>query len=108
MDGLCKVLAIILPDIDLRSYMPLFVILLLLGSVFLLFKVFHVSTAILWRLLINGLLGTFLLFLFNIIFYVYFDMEFFYIPITWVSAVIAGVLGIPGVILLLILKIAMK
>lgn len=98
-------LAISLQDIDLRSYMPLFIILLLLGSVFMLFRLFHVSTAILWRLLINGLIGAFLLFIFDVVFYVYLGMEFFYIPITWVSAVVAGVLGIPGILLLLVLKI---
>lgn len=91
-------------DIDIKSYVPLIVMLFILALVFLLFKLFHVSTKLLWRLLVNGLIGTFLLFLFNLILGVYLEMDFFKIPITWVSAVVAGTLGIPGVLLLLILK----
>ena len=91
-------------DVDIKRYVPIVVMLLVLAMVFLLFKLFHVGTKLLWRLLINGLLGAALLFVFNLILYTCLDMDFFEIPITWVSSVIAGVLGIPGVLLLLLLK----
>ena len=91
-------------DIDVKSYVPLIVMFFLLGLVFLLFKIFRVGTKLLWRLLINGLLGVFMLFLFNMFLDLFLGMDFFHIEITWVSAVIAGTLGVPGVLLLLVLK----
>lgn len=91
-------------DIDVAAYMPLFIMILLLGSAFILFKIFHVTTALLWRLLINGILGAFLLLFFNVFFSIYLGMDFFSIPVNWVSAVIAGTLGVPGVLLLMVFK----
>ena len=91
-------------DINLRSYVPLIIMIFLLGLVFLLFKIFHVGTKLLWRLLINGLLGVFLLFMFNLLLDTVFEMDFFRIDITWTSAIVAGVLGVPGVLLLLLLQ----
>lgn len=91
-------------DIDIKSYVPLIVMFFILGAVFFLFKIFRVGTKLLWRLLINGLLGIFMLFLFNLFFDVFFGMDFFHIDINWVSAVAAGTLGVPGVLLLLALK----
>jgi|GEM_PF-147832 len=100
------ILADSLLDIDIAGYMPLLVVLLvLLCAVFLLFRLVHVNTSWLWRLLVNGLLGVLMMLVFNVFFYIYLDMEFFCIPITWASAIVAGVLGIPGVLLLLVLKI---
>ncbi len=92
-------------DIDLKGYMPLIIMVAVLGAVFLLFKLFNVSTKLLWRLLINGLLGAFMLFAFNLILSNILDMDFFELPITWTSAVVAGVLGVPGILLLLLLKV---
>ena len=94
-------------DIDVKTYMPLFIMILLLGSVFLLFRLFHVSTPLLWRLLINGAIGAFMLLFFNVFFFIYLGMDFFYIPVNWVSAVVAAVLGVPGVLLLMVLKMVM-
>lgn len=91
-------------DINIRSYVPLIVMFFILGMVFLLFKLFHVGTKLLWRLLINGLLGAMMLFVFNLFLDTFFDMDFFRIDINWTSAIVAGVLGIPGVLLLLLLK----
>ena len=108
MKGLLEILpaaALTDLDIDVKTYMPLFIIILLLGSIFILFRLFRVSTPLLWRLLINGALGAFMLLFFNVFFYIYLDMEFFSIPVNWVSAVIAGVLGVPGVLLLMAFKL---
>ena len=91
-------------DIDIRSYLPLIIMIFMLGLVFLLFKIFHVGTKLLWRLLVNGLLGLAMLFLFNLILDTFFEMSFFKIEITWTSAIVAGVLGVPGVLLLLLLQ----
>ena len=92
-------------DIDIRSYMPLIIMFAILAAVFILFRIFRVSTKLLWSLLINGLLGALMLFVFNMMLSDAMGMHFFEIPITWTSAVVAGVLGVPGIILLLLLKI---
>ena len=68
--------------------------------IWLIIKVF--ATPIKWafKLLINTILGFVILFLFN------FLGEYIGITITvgWVSALVAGVLGIPGIILLLLIE----
>ena len=91
-------------DIDIRTYMPLIGMFLILAVVFLLFRIFNVGTKLLWRLLLNGFIGVAMLFLFDFVFDTFFEMSFFHIDITWVSAVVAGTLGVPGVLLLLVLK----
>lgn len=102
--SLLPAVGVSLLDIDVKTYVPLIIIIFILMLVFLLFKIFHVSTKLLWRLLINSMLGAFLLFMFNLLLDVYWGMDFFRIPINWVSAVVAGTLGVPGVLLLLVLK----
>ena len=62
------------------------------------------SVKFLWKLLINGIIGAGMLILFDIVFVTYLHMDFFFIPITWVNCAVAGVLGVPGVILLLLLQ----
>ncbi|MGI6038507.1 MAG: pro-sigmaK processing inhibitor BofA family protein [Limnochordia bacterium] len=53
-----------------------------------------------FRLVINGLLGGFLLWLFNLV-----GMIFgLYLPINPITALVAGFLGIPGIVLLLALQ----
>ena len=91
-------------DLDIRAYMPLILIFLILGIIFLLFRIFHVSTKLLWGLLFNGLIGVAMLFFFDFILDTFMGMSFFHIDVNWVSAVIAGTLGVPGVLLLLVLK----
>ena len=91
-------------NIQLGSYVPLIVVCGALAVLFLIFKLVGVSSKILWRLLINGIIGAAMLSLFDIVFVTYLGMRFFYIPITWISSVVAGVFGIPGVILLLALQ----
>ena len=66
----------------------------------LIFKIF--ATPIKWalKLLINALLGFVVLFIFNYL------GSFIGLNITvgWLSAIVAGVLGIPGIILLLLIE----
>ncbi len=89
---------------SLALYTPLLAILAVLLILFVIFKVFKVSVKILWKLLINGLVGAGLLFLFNLVLADLLSLEFFRIGISWLSALVAGILGIPGVLLMLILK----
>ena len=91
-------------NIQLGEYTPLIVICVALALLFLLFKLLGVTAKILWKLLINGIIGMGMLCLFDIIFVTYLHMDFFYIPINWVNALVAGILGVPGVLLLLILQ----
>lgn len=90
--------------LSLIGSIPLVAVCIFLCVLFVVFRIFRVSIKILWRLLINGLIGAGLLCLFDIVFATYLGMDFFYIPITWPSALVAGILGIPGVLLLLALK----
>lgn len=68
--------------------------------IWLMIKIF--ATPIKWalKLLLNTILGFVILFVFN------FLGEYIGITITvgWVSALVAGVLGIPGIILLLLIE----
>ncbi len=92
-------------NIQLGEYMPLITVCAVLAALFVLFKLLGVTAKILWKLLINGIIGMGMLCLFDIIFVTYLHMDFFYIPINWINSVIAGVLGIPGVLLLLLLRV---
>ncbi len=72
-----------------------------------LFLLFVVGLILVWpikkifKLIINGILGGILLFIFNII-GAYFGLG---IEINPLNAIIVGILGIPGVVLILILQI---
>ena len=55
---------------------------------------------VLWKLVVNALLGAVILFLFNFV-GGFFSLS---IPINALNALITGVLGVPGVILLLVLQ----
>ena len=55
---------------------------------------------VLWKLVVNALLGSVILFLFNFV-GGFFSLS---IPINALNALITGVLGVPGVILLLVLQ----
>ncbi|WWU64647.1 pro-sigmaK processing inhibitor BofA family protein [Clostridium baratii] len=53
------------------------------------------------KLLLNGILGVVMLYLVNMV-GVYFD---FSIPINIINALIAGILGIPGIVILIIFQL---
>lgn len=67
----------------------------------LLFKLLKKPIKLAWKLFLHALSGFVFLFIFNF-FAGFVDLS---IPITWLNAIISGVLGIPGVILLLILQL---
>ena len=65
-----------------------------------LYKLLSFPLKVLWKLIINAILGAVILFLFNLV-GGFLNLS---IPINALNALITGVLGIPGVILLLILQ----
>lgn len=71
----------------------------------LLFKIFGWSVKILFKILLNAFLGCVLLFVFNYLFAGLLDLPMFEIPITGFTALLTGVLGIPGVALLLLFQL---
>lgn len=91
-------------NIQLGDYVPLMVVCGVLAVIFTVFKLAGVRSKVLWTLLLNGIIGAGMMCLFNIVFYNYLGMRFFKVPITWVSSLMAGVLGVPGVLLVLILQ----
>ena len=76
---------------------------IVLAVIFIIFKIFNLSIKIFFKLLINALLGAALLFVFNFVFAGLMNLSFFYISITWLTALITGIFGVPGVVVLLII-----
>lgn len=77
---------------------------IVIAAISLLFKIFGWSIKVLFKLIINAFFGGILLLVFNFIFAGLFNLQLFEIPITWLTAMITGILGVPGVILLLIFR----
>ncbi|MEG1560347.1 MAG: pro-sigmaK processing inhibitor BofA family protein [Clostridia bacterium] len=69
---------------------------------FLVFKVFSLSMKLFFKLLINAVIGALILIVFNFFGDVIFG---FVIEINWLTALITGLLGVPGVILIIIIKL---
>ena len=67
----------------------------------LLLKILKGPIKLVLKLFLHAIMGFVFLFIFNFL-AAFVDLS---IPITWLNAVITGVLGIPGVILLLILQL---
>lgn len=76
---------------------------IVLAVIFIIFKIFNLSIKIFFKLLINTLIGAALLFVFNFVFAGLLNLSFFYINITWLTALITGIFGVPGVVVLLII-----
>ncbi len=67
----------------------------------LLLKILKGPMKLAFKLLIHALFGFVFLFIFNF-FGAWVDLS---IPLTWINAIVTGVFGVPGVVLLLILQI---
>lgn len=67
----------------------------------LLFKILKGPMRLALKLFLHALMGFATLFVFNF-FGAWVDLS---IPVNWLNAIISGVLGVPGVVLLLILQI---
>lgn len=78
---------------------------IILGIIAILFlyivlKIFRVSLPVIMKLLWNGAIGLVLLFIFNVLG----SMFGLNIEINVLNAIVAGLLGVPGIVLLLILN----
>ena len=69
--------------------------------IWLIFKIFGLTVKVLWKLILNAVIGALMLIAFNLIGGI-FD---FTITITPISALVAGVFGVPGVVVMIILKL---
>lgn len=79
---------------ELVAYLIGLALILVIGKILVLpFKLIK-------KLLLNGIIGGATLFIFNVLGII---IGFNPIPITWLSSLVAGILGIPGVILLIVL-----
>ncbi len=67
----------------------------------LLIRILKGPMKLIWKLFIHAIMGFVFLFIFNFL-AGFVDLS---IPLTWLNAIITGVLGIPGVVLLLILQL---
>ena len=76
---------------------------IVLAVIFIIFKIFNLSIKIFFKLLINALIGAALLFVFHFVFAGLLNLSFFYINITWLTALITVIFGVPGVVVLLII-----
>lgn len=75
-----------------------------LACIFFLFifgKIFIIPIKIIMKLIINSLLGGFTIFIINLI-----GMFFnFHIGLNFITSIFVGLLGVPGVIILIVLKL---
>ena len=72
-----------------------------IAVIILLLKIIAAPMKLAFKLLLNALFGFIILFVFN--FFV--DFVGFTLGINWVNALIIGCLGVPGVILLILIKL---
>ncbi|MDN5344351.1 MAG: inhibitor of the pro-sigma processing machinery [Clostridia bacterium] len=82
---------------------------LILAGVFLLFLVYLLGSILLkplklvFKIIINSFFGLLLLWAFN-----FFGSYFhFFIPLNWLTVLIAGFLGLPGLVLLIFLRLVL-
>jgi inhibitor of the pro-sigma K processing machinery len=88
----------IMPQIDLLSILAIF---LAIGAVYILGMLLVLPIKLIVRLIINGIVGALALIVFNV-FGSYIGVT---IGVNPVTALIAGFLGIPGVLLMIFVKI---
>lgn len=89
------------------SLSALLVFAAVLFVLFLIFKIFNLSIKVFIKLLINALIGAAILFIFNFVFAGLLSISALAIPVTWWSALVTGVFGVPGVIVILILSLVL-
>lgn len=77
----------------------LFFVLAVIVTIFLLKILFKISISLI-GILVNSIIGAVVLYVLNLI--------GFNLPINWFTSIIVGALGVPGVVLLVILKLVFK
>lgn len=98
-----------MPDInfqipDLGIPRGALIIIAIIAVVYIIFKIFGLSLKLFVKFLINTLIGAALLFICNYIFGAL-KLEHFSVPITWFTSALTGVLGVPGVVLIILYNI---
>ena len=78
----------------------IFIVGLAMGLLSLTFKLLKKPLGLAVKLLLNALCGSVFLFIFNVL-GSFFELS---LGVNWLNAIVAGVLGVPGVVLLLLLK----
>ena len=76
-------------------------ILIILGVILILWlvlKLFKVSFKVIWKLLINSLIGGVVLYLLNLI-------PGISMPINWLTTILTGIFGVPAVIVIFIVSL---
>ena len=76
-------------------------ILIILGVILILWlplKLFKVSFKVIWKLLINALIGGVVLYLLNLI-------PGISMPINWLTTILTGIFGVPAVIVIFIVSL---
>ena len=76
-------------------------ILIILGVIpilWLVLKLFKVSFKVIWKLLINALIGGVILYLLNLI-------PGISMPINWLTTILTGIFGVPAVIVIFIVSL---
>ena len=76
-------------------------ILIILGVILILWlvlKLFKVSFKVIWKLLINALIGGVVLYLLNLI-------PGISMPINWLTTIVTGIFGVPAVIVIFIVSL---
>lgn len=84
---------------DFLIYLPILIIVILV--LWLLFKLLKWPLKILWKLILNAALGFVILFVFNL----FGGLIGFTLDINWISALVAGVFGVLGVIALIVVEL---
>ncbi len=87
-------------NMDINSviiYLACLIVLFIVG------KIFYIPLKHIIKLLINSVLGAGLIYIVNIV-----GASFnFHIGLNWVTAIFTGLLGVPGVVFLILLKIVL-
>lgn len=89
------------PQIDFSTVLAVF---LAIGAIYVVGMILVLPIKMIIKLIINGVIGAILLFIINI----FSSIIGITIAINPVTAIVAGFLGIPGVILLLVLQFLMR
>lgn len=95
-----------IPDLGIPT--GTLIIIAIIAVVYLIFKVFDISIKLFFKFLINALIGAALLFIFNYVFGSLLHQGELAIPINWLTASVTGILGVPGVILIVIYRFISK
>lgn len=82
------------------SFMLILPFLIGLAILFIILKILALPMKIIIKLVINAIIGGVIIFIINLIGAIF----GFTITLTWITALIVGILGIPGVILVAILQ----